>query len=316
MGTTTVREIVARVQSLPALSPAVLATLSVLDNPESTARDVARAILADPVMTGQILRLANSACYGRARRVTTVSDATTLLGFQAIRSLLMTVAMRPVLSKDVPGYGLQQGEMWQHSIAVAACSQEVALRSGYRPAEEAFVAGLIHDIGKVALGYAMADRFQRVLERAATGEVDFLRAEREEFGVAHDDVGAMVARLWGLPDALGEVVSYHHRWGPDKEHARLTAVVHVADVVCLVMGIGLGADGLNYQSDGRAMAFLGMSSEDVECLMKHMASRPIAELWRSPVSASPEAEGTPPPGRRGVDPFAGGRPGERHDYRT
>lgn len=306
MSTTTVCEIVERVQGLPALSPAVLATLRVLDNPESTARDVARALLADQVMTGQLLRLANSAYYGTARRVTTVSDATTLLGFQAIRSLLMTVAMRPVLSKDVPGYGLHQGEMWQHSIAVAACSQEIALRSGYRPPEEAFVAGLMHDIGKVALGYAMADRFRQVSERAAAGAADFLQAEREEFGVAHDDVGAMVARVWGLPSVLGEVISHHHRWDPEKEHARLTAIVHVADVVCLLMGIGLGTDGLNYRFEGQALAALGMSAHDVEDLMADMASRPIADLWRSGVPAS-EAERSGPLERRSIEPFTASR---------
>ncbi len=272
--TALVQEIVAKVHHLPPLAPTLLAALRLLDNPDSDAREVAEAILADQVMTAQLLRFANSARYGAGTRITTVSDAVARLGFRATRSLLMAAMLQPMLSSDLPGYEVRDGGLWRHASAVAMCSQALAQRLNYRPAEEAFVAGLIHDIGKVVLGHAMGERFRLVLGRVMAGEVDFLQAERQEFGLGHDDVGALIARKWGLPSSLQETISLHHRWKPDAEHAALVAIVHVADTVCLMLGVGLGRDGLFYRVDERALASLGLQEEDIEQLMLTVASLP------------------------------------------
>ncbi len=273
-------EIMAHVQTMPALSPAAMMALRVIDDPKSAARDVSRVVLTDQVMTAQILRLANSSYYGSPRRFTTVSDAITFLGFREMRSVVMVVALQPVMSNKTGAYELHRGDLWQHSLATASCAHHVARASRYLPPEEAFIAGLVHDIGKVALGHALGERFRDVLVRVRSDGLDFLQAELDEFGMGHDEVGAVIAEKWGLPPHLREAIAHHHRWDAKGEHLHLAAIVHLSDYIAGTLGLGVAGDTTIGQTDPEAIAALGMSEQEIQAVMSDLASRSPQQILR------------------------------------
>ena len=155
------------------------------------------------------------------------------------------------------------------SIRCAAgfAAQALAKRSGYRAAEEAFVAGLLHDLGKVVLNLYLTKLFATVAGRAETQHVAFMDAERSVLGFDHAQAGAQVLEKWNLPPVLVSAVRWHH--APLSETPAptpLTALVHVADVVCLLLGVGMGGDGLQYPLQEGVLNFLRLTEDDVECV--------------------------------------------------
>ncbi|MBC7348287.1 MAG: HDOD domain-containing protein, partial [Clostridia bacterium] len=116
------------------------------EDPDSTAADLNGVIGQDQALTAKILRLANSAYYGFPRRIGTITEAVILLGFNTIRNLVLTASVSQVLQREAPGYGLAKGELWRHALTSAMAARLLARKVRYRGAEEAFVAGLLHDI--------------------------------------------------------------------------------------------------------------------------------------------------------------------------
>jgi putative nucleotidyltransferase with HDIG domain len=254
----------------------VLEAMHLLDDPKSSADEVAAAVGRDPVLAARVLRLANSALYMRTRRVATLREAVVLIGFGAIRSLLVTAVAYDAFRRGAPGYGLDQLRMWQHALAVATIARHIA-RTRRMNAEAAFVAGLLHDIGKMALAHALQEQYERVLGEIRAG-ADFLEAERRTFGCDHAQIGAEAARRWRLPDELVEAIEYHHR--PDELDAPgLADVVHVADALAVMLGFGVGTDQLLHRFSDRALERLGLDAEEVPLLLMVLADL-LAEVVR------------------------------------
>src|SRR5690554_5727496 len=119
MGKISLEQIVAKVDDIPGFSDVILRVMRLTEDPDSTAEDIQNVIIEDQSLTVKVLRLANSAHYGFARRIDTISQATVLQGFQAIRSIVLAASCSPMLKQEIEGYGLAPGELWQHSQAVA-----------------------------------------------------------------------------------------------------------------------------------------------------------------------------------------------------
>jgi len=244
--------------------------ISLTDDPNSTAKDLNDVIIQDQSLTASVLRLANSAYYGFPRRISTVTEAIVLLGFSAIRGLVLAASVQDVMNKEMSGYALESGELWHHSYACGMGSRIIAKRIKM-PADQAFTAGLLHDIGKLVLNYFMQESYQEVKRRVDQDKVPFMTAEAAVLGFDHAAVGARVAEAWNLPAELAEPIAYHHQPMTAPNQRRLASVVHVADAICMIMGIGLGADGLNYPLDPLALQTLGLDQEAVEQIMSQLA---------------------------------------------
>ena len=229
--------LVRQVRDLPALPDAALRVMKLSEDPRAGAADIARALSTDQALTARILKLANSAFYGASRRVSTVTEAVVMLGMRTVRNMTVAIGCQPFLEKPLDGYALPAGDLWKHSLCCGFAAQALAKRSGYRAAEEAFVAGLLHDIGKVVLNLYLTKLFATVVGRAETQHMAFMDAERSVLGFDHAQAGARVLEKWNLPPVLVSAVRGHH--APLSElpvPAPLTALVHVADVVCLLLG--------------------------------------------------------------------------------
>ncbi|HZK57101.1 MAG TPA: HDOD domain-containing protein [Clostridia bacterium] len=254
----TLEEIIRRVKDIPTLPNITNEIMRLTEDPDSTVRDIENVIMKDQSLTARILRLANSAYYGYPRRISTISEASVLLGFQAIRSITLTASVGGLLVREVPGYGLEKNELWKQSQSCAIISRYIARKVHFARVDQAYVAGLLRDIGKVIVSYYLTEYFKQIMNLVENENISFLDAEEEILGFHHGQVGAEIAKKWNLPEELAEAIAYHHN--PEKAtiNPKLTSIVHIADAIVMTLGIGLGVDGMVYNFSGEAIKFLGI----------------------------------------------------------
>lgn len=256
--------LVRQVRDLPALPDAVVRVMHLTDDPKSGIADVAKVLISDQALAARVLKLANSAFYGSSRRIATISEAVVILGMRTTRNLVMASGCQEMLENEVAGYCLPRGALLRHSLACASVAQALAKRVKYRGTEEAFVAGLLHDLGKVVMNLYLRDQFIQVLIQVAAGKMAYSEAERAVFSFDHAEAGAYLLERWNLPASLVAAVRYHHAPLDAPGDSPLPCLVHVADAVCLTLGIGLGMDGLAYTLQPEALARLHLTADDFE----------------------------------------------------
>jgi putative nucleotidyltransferase with HDIG domain len=264
-------EIVCRVNDLPAMPWVVGRVISLTDDPNSSVNELNEVICRDQSLTAKVLRLSNSAYYGYSRRIATVVDAIGILGFNAIRNLVLAAHTYSILKKEVKGYRIAQGDIWRHSMACAMAARSIAKRVGFPSSDQAFIAGLLHDMGKVILSVYVAEAYDEIIRRVQEEQQPFSVVEAEVLGFTHASVGARVADKWRLPADHVEAIACHHTPLDAREAPELAAIVHIADAVCLTMGIGLGGDGLYYPFADKALALVGLDEKDVEVIISELA---------------------------------------------
>ena len=213
---------------LPALSPAVTQLLRALENPESSAKDVEVILSRDPAMSAKMLRLANSAYYGRPKQVSKISTAAVVLGFNTIKSLALSASV----IQSLHGYGgrvIDQDRFWSHSLACGMAAKILSPRFPELDPEEAFTVGLLHDLGKLLLGHFLGDEFLVCLREMERAQRELFVLEGERLGVTHAEVGAWLARKWTLPDTICEPVEKHHDKDRSGKFTAFTSLVQVAN---------------------------------------------------------------------------------------
>ena len=250
---------------LPSLPTAVVKALHMLRNEDSQNHNIAAALQQDQALVAQVLKLANSPYYGVSRRVSTVEQAILVLGRKVVRSLVVAAASQDYLSRPQAGYLLQRGDLWGQSMATGCGASLIALRVGYKPADEAFVAGLLHGIGKVVLSAYLAELTDDITALMASGK-RFDDLERELVQIDHATLGGMIAEHWQLPPHLGQAIRWQHEPLRAEGDVDLACIVHLAKALALMIGIGLGIDGLQYELCEDAIDRLGLNAEDLDAL--------------------------------------------------
>lgn len=263
-------DIVREVEDVPALPEVTFQALKLADDPNSTAQDMNAVITKDQSLTAKVLKLANSAYYGFPRRIYTVTEATVLLGFSTIKGIVMAASVSDMMSKEITGYALAPGELWRHSQASAMAARYIARNIKAKNPDVAYTGALLHDVGKVVLNHHLEEGYHEVLQVIQGGVTSFIEAEQEVLGFTHAEVGARLARKWNLPEELVESILYHHT--PEKATLNpvLTSLVHLADALCMMMGIGLGVDGLVYQFSEEALRILNLTPDKLESMLSSL----------------------------------------------
>ncbi len=256
----TLDRIINRIEKFPALPYVISLSLKKIDDPRSSIVDITRAISGDEGLVANVLKLANSAYYGFPRRIISVTEAVVILGLNTLKSLIYTTLAKDVLGKEVEGYALDRGELWRHSIACGIICREIARKNRLGDIEAYFVAGLLHDIGKIILGEYLEEEYEEIIKRVSESLQPFNIIEREVLGFDHAEMGGLLAKKWNLPDFLIEAIRYHH--SPEKSELLSPSVVNVGDGIALMMGYGLGIDGLMYQISEEALAKFGLAKEE------------------------------------------------------
>jgi putative nucleotidyltransferase with HDIG domain len=264
MGQDIARRILKEVRDLPPFSAIANRALKLTNDPRSSAIDISRIISYDQAFTARVLRMANSAYYGFARKITTVSEAIVILGYETLKSVVLALTLQKFYDQEVRGYGLEKGELWKHSVGCALAARLIATRVKYTSVEEAFVAGLLHDVGKVILNQFVRDEIYKIIEIAASEGLSFAEAEKKVLGFDHQDIGSRVAEKWNFNDKIVEAIRYHHRPDRAKKDPELTAIVHVADFICLSLGLGVGSDGMLYPLKKEALETLKLDEPEID----------------------------------------------------
>jgi len=211
LGQYTRREIESAIRRLPPLPNTLGDLVDKLNNPDSSVRDITARIRTDPSLTTRLLRMANSAFYGPRAHITDVDRAVVVLGFRTTRNLVAAAAVASHFAtfKNIHSFGPQG--MYRHSLAVAVFCQTLALRAGAAELtpEEFFVAGLLHDIGRIPLAQ-LYKTHRREFEALPYDLAALVACEQELFGLDHTVVGGMVADHWKLPEIYRELIAGHH----------------------------------------------------------------------------------------------------------
>ncbi len=262
----TIQELVERTSDLPTIPAAAIKVIRESESSTSSASSLAATLAADQSLSARVLRLSNSAYYGLSRQVSDLPEAVVVLGMRCIRNLTLVAATFPWMSRTMKGYELGPKAMWSHALAVAVGAQEVAKRANLRCLDAAFTAGLLHDIGKVALSVWLENKVCAVVSLAERESISFDEAERQVLGFDHAEVGYMLAGNWNLPVPLAEAVRFHHRPNETEPSSDLADCVHLADALAMALGLGIGADGLMYHFYPESLARLGLASQDWDVL--------------------------------------------------
>lgn len=215
------------------LPQTLMEILKITGSEDSSASDLTHIVLRDPTLTTRLLKLANSVTYGQVQQVATVNQAVLLLGFRAVKSLALSTAVYDAFAGHNVFFENDLKRFWRHSLETAAYAQLLAARADYPVQEEAFVAGLIHDLGLVIMAGVFPDQYEK-LWHAEAGQQGIIEAEDGELGLNHADAAGYLFTDWGLPEVLIDAVRYHHMVGRTLEVERagkLTLLVALADLM-------------------------------------------------------------------------------------
>ncbi|MBW1701176.1 MAG: zinc-ribbon domain-containing protein [Deltaproteobacteria bacterium] len=255
---------------LPVMPQIVVKAQEVMSDPSSSLKDLARVIETDQGIVTRTLVLANSAYYGLAGKVSSIQHASVLLGNKTLGEVIIMAGASGFLNKTLKGYGLDSKILWRHSLAVAFGSKFIARKKFPELENDALVAGLMHDAGKIMLDQHVFERKEAFEEFMRDGQETFLRAEKEILGLDHSEIGSEICKIWGIPESLTIAIRYHHYPSLSKDNW-LAYIVHVANSIAMMSGIGSGIDDELYQIEVGAMEFLGLEKGDEDDIMSEVS---------------------------------------------
>ncbi|MBI5426795.1 MAG: HDOD domain-containing protein [Nitrospinae bacterium] len=228
-----IRKLIMSMETVPSLPHWYGELIAALESPDASLEDVAEIVGKDIGMAAKILQLSNSAYFGHREPIADIAHATQILGLDAIQALALSLHVFSEFKKRRID-GVSVDDIWEHSLTVGEFARRIARAEKAEPeaVNRAFVAGLLHDVGILALAVNLPAEYEKVLDRAKAEKTGHWRAEAEAFGASHAEVGAYLMGLWGLPDDTVEAIAYHHRPSlcPERSLSPL-AFVHVADVL-------------------------------------------------------------------------------------
>jgi putative nucleotidyltransferase with HDIG domain len=232
-------ELCSRIGELPTLPFIAAKLLDTLADENSSAVDVARIIASDQATSTRLLRFANSSYFSLGRRIATVRDAIVLIGYEGVRRMALGIAVIDSLGKGTPTSGLDFTRLWLHAIGVGTAARDLApiVRAN---GEEAFIGGLLHDVGKVIMAAGAPQTYSEALRAAGQG-MSIRDGELSVFGFSHCDVAALILAEWQFPERVVHAASLHHTPAEDTPSREMVMLVHAGD--CLVRQAGLGYPG-------------------------------------------------------------------------
>ncbi len=213
-------ELVNNIKDIQAMPSVIVKVLNVMKKPTVSMKELGDLVMYDQSLTIKILALVNSAYYGFSQQISSISIALSLLGMVKVKNIIVAVAMKPMMSNQ------GDKELWKHSIRVAAGCEYLAELTKIMDADEAFIAGFIHDVGKIVLHSTNPKLYNKVVEAVADG-ADILDAEKKYFDSDHVKTGSLLAKRWQLPILLANIISYHH-------NPSLSSIPVPCNLVCAV----------------------------------------------------------------------------------
>lgn len=262
--------LIKKIKDLPTLPRTILKITETINHPKSSANDLAAIITDDQVLTARLLRLVNSSFYGFPQKISTVTTAIVLLGFDAIRNLLLTSSVFDLFSNKKQTKISAMEAHWDHSFGCALGAKIIGDFLRYEKVEELFVAGLLHDIGKIVEMIFLSDGFTKVAYMVKEQNILFITAEEHVLGYTHAEIGKLLAEKWNLPPKLSEIIACHHNPELAGTFIREAAIVHLSDILCRALNIGSGGDDRMPVLNKKGWECLQLEITAIEPIMERM----------------------------------------------
>ena len=258
------KDLIDGISDLPTLPFVVSKMLEVVGDSRSAARDLGQVISMDQTLTAKVLRLGNSSFYGFRGQISTISHAVVMLGFNVIKSLALGLSVVKIMGNMKQNKEFDHEAFWEHSLGCAVCARWLAKRTGYDPPEEAMVAGMMHDIGKILLSEYAAESFGKAARIASEEGGLLVEAEEQILDFDHTLVGMLLAKRWNLPEPLCDGIRFHHKTWPDKGSplSDIAFLVHLSDLYCKEQRIGFGGDRHLPEGYEKLWQKLGLNKQD------------------------------------------------------
>lgn len=256
---TQLQKIIMSTRDLPAMPQVASKVLELSSDPNTSAAQLQQVISDDQAMTARILKIANSAMYSCSRKIKTLTEAIVMLGFNSIRSLVVTSAARNLYNTRNSRSGLKERLLWEHSIGTGFACRLMAQKHAPALTEEAFLAGLMHDIGKLVLNIRIPEKFDEIVQVVYNESRSFHETELEHFGFTHAEVGSLLVNKWKLSPVLEEVIKNHHNPEALSPENPLLLYLDLSNKISHKMGIGFADEPDLNLVDSPANQILGLS---------------------------------------------------------
>ena len=229
--------VITNVYNLPAISGMMMEISRLLDDPSTNTQALSKIIGKDPGLTTKILSISNSPLYGLPRKVSTIDFAILIIGYQDIKNIVVALSMIESF-KNKSDKNMKQEDFWKHSIITGNAAKRISEDLGFRFSGEAFVGGLLHDLGIPVIHKYFHSAFNEIIERVEKENITYLQAEMDAMGMDHQEIGHILSKKWNLPETLGEAICCHHYPNKNEANRELVAVIHLADYMTQKLGIG------------------------------------------------------------------------------
>ncbi len=258
---------ISEISHIATLPEITLKIIRLVEDPNSTAQDLNKIISNDPALGARILKVVNSAFYGLPGQIGSINRAIVLLGLNAVKNIAIAASLAKLFRGGQICPSFNARDLWTHSIAVATATRMLAKEMGLGLPDEAFLAGLIHDIGIMVEMQARRPKFVEAIERMTSSQntLTLRQAESMVLGANHEQFGAALCKMWKFPASFAYVTGYHHHPLDLAERNRtLAALVHVADIVAAKRGVGYTHTIETDQVDAAVLASLGLTQAQVD----------------------------------------------------
>jgi putative nucleotidyltransferase with HDIG domain len=259
-----IKQIIKGIDKLNPIPQVANKVMALAEDPDSSMSQISEIISYDQALTANVLKACNSAYFGLPKKVDSVHQAIVYLGMDQVVDLVLLGSGASNFKTKQEGYDLDPGELWKYSVASAILARELAEKKGSEKTHMIFTASLLKDIGKVVLNQYVADSFEKIQFLVSKHGFTFREAEKAVIGIDHAELGGMVAKKWEFPSQMVTLIENHHLHEEPGRGDFENCIIYLADTLCMMMGIGVGSDGLAYRFHKEALDFLGLTQVDVQ----------------------------------------------------
>jgi putative nucleotidyltransferase with HDIG domain len=257
------------INKMPSLPTTVAKILEICNNPMTSPADLNKVISLDPVLMGKVMKLINSAYYGLSQEITSLVRAIIMLGINTVKNLALSTAVLGTIGKKSDFQTLNMEGFWRHSLCVGVTAKLIAKarKVDTKTLEEYFIAGLLHDIGKIPLNAKLAEDFIMAMSSSDMNHVPLYVSEQQLMGINHTDVGKMILQTWKLSENIIEAVTWHHSYETyEGKYKDLVYTIAMANFFASLYEIGFSGDRYPEKVGPEAFKYLNITMDYLDSI--------------------------------------------------
>jgi putative nucleotidyltransferase with HDIG domain len=259
--------VIRKIDSLTPIPQVASKIMSIVEDPESSLSDLSNVITYDSAVTANLLKVANSAYFGKPGKFDSIHQVIVYLGMDHVVDLVLLASVAGNLKPEQTGYDLQKGDLWKYSVLSALIARELANNKGIGETHLIFTAALLKDIGKVILDQYVGEAIKEINAIVKERDLTFREAEKQVIGIDHAELGGLVAKSWNFSPKMVEIILNHHQPQNSSISEMESSIVYLADTICMMMGVGGGTDGLAYRFHKDVIKRFDFTERDLQELM-------------------------------------------------